>query len=122
MDEPVICLEQIPQVKNCWTFDVEAMMKYFQSKYFTFSGAYAIAFAIMCGVKKIWFFGTDFNYGGNNKDDERKIHCWEYWLGQCNARGVQVILPAGLRDDTLYGFWEQPEVDENFDLTLLKRA
>jgi len=57
--------------------------------YFNSTAAYAVAFAIHLGVKKISLFGCDFTYASSH-DAEKGRGCVEFWLGMAAARGIDI--------------------------------
>lgn len=79
--------------------------------YFNSTAAYAVAYAIWLGVKKIYLFGMDFTYP-NAHDAEKGRACVEFWVGYAMARGVKVSMPqtSSLLDacystqDRFYGY------------------
>lgn len=60
--------------------------------YFNNTVAYAIAFAVHIGVKRISLFGVDFTRA-NAHHAEQGRGCCEFWLGIAAARGVEITLP-----------------------------
>jgi hypothetical protein len=79
--------------------------------YFNSTAAYAIAYAIHIGVKKISLFGIDFTYP-NAHDAEKGRACVEFWLGLAAARKIKLSIPvhSSLMDachsqaERLYGY------------------
>lgn len=79
--------------------------------YFNSTAAYAVAYAIWRGAKKIMLFGCDFTYP-NSHDAEKGRGCVEFWLGYAMARGIKVAVPkvSSLMDacyplaNRVYGF------------------
>jgi len=79
--------------------------------YLNNTAAYAVAYAIHIGVKKISLYGCDFTYP-NSHDAEKGRGCVEFWLGYAAARGIQIAIPrqsslmdALVADGTrLYGY------------------
>lgn len=59
--------------------------------YFNSTAAYAVAFAIYLGVKKISLFGFDFTYA-NAHHAEKGRACVEFWLGVAVAKGITVSM------------------------------
>lgn len=57
--------------------------------YFNSTAAYAVAFAIHIGVKRITVAGMDFTYP-NAADSEKGRACVEFWLGIAAARGIEI--------------------------------
>ena len=60
--------------------------------YFNSTAAYAIAFAIHIGVKKISLYGLDYTLP-NSHQAEQGRSCCEFWLGIAAARGIEIMVP-----------------------------
>lgn len=60
--------------------------------YFNSTAAYAIAFAVHIGVKRISLFGLDYTLP-NRHDAEKGRACCEFWLGIAAARGIEITVP-----------------------------
>jgi len=60
--------------------------------YFNSTTAYAVAFAIHIGVKRISLFGVDYTLA-NSHSAERGRACVEFWLGIAAARGIEITVP-----------------------------
>lgn len=60
--------------------------------YFNSTAAYAFAYAIHIGVKKISAFGIDYTLA-NAHHAEKGRACVEFWLGIAAARGIEVMVP-----------------------------
>lgn len=79
--------------------------------YFNSTAAYAIAYAVHIGVKRISLFGIDYTLP-NFHSAERGRACCEFWLGIAAARGIEIticehstLLDACAPDDErLYGY------------------
>jgi hypothetical protein len=79
--------------------------------YFNSTAAYAVAFAVAIGVKRITLFGFDFTYA-NSHQAEQGRGCVEFWLGFAKARGIKIGLPdttslmdaVTTREARFYGF------------------
>lgn len=81
-----------------------------QVAYFNSTAAYAVAYAVHLGVKKLYVFGCDFSYP-NVHTAEAGRACVEFYLGMGKARGMIIGLPnTSLMDGTatnnarLYGY------------------
>lgn len=59
--------------------------------YFNSTAAYAVAYAIYVGVKRISLFGFDFTYP-NAHHAEKGRACVEFWLGQASARNIEICI------------------------------
>lgn len=92
-------------------FPLEAALNDLGHDYFNNTAAYAVAYAILIGVKKISLFGCDYTYP-NAHDAEKGRACVEFWLGFARARGIKILLPktTSLMDalsdssERLYGY------------------
>ena len=62
--------------------------------YFNSTAAYAIAFAVHIGVKKISLYGIDYTFP-NAHQAEKGRACCEFWLGIAAARGIELQVPEG---------------------------
>ncbi len=79
--------------------------------YFNSTAAYAVAYAVHIGVRKISLFGFDFTYP-NAHDAEKGRACVEFHLGIAKARGIAIgvcdrtsLMDAMARpEDRLYGY------------------
>lgn len=60
--------------------------------YFNSTTAYAIAFAVHIGVKRLSLFGVDYTLP-NRHHAEKGRACCEFWLGIAAARGIEITLP-----------------------------
>ncbi|HWY14427.1 MAG TPA: hypothetical protein VNX86_04715 [Rhizomicrobium sp.] len=74
--------------------------------YFNNTAAYAVAYAIAIGVRKMSLFGMDFTYP-NAHDAEKGRACVEFYLGVAKMRGIVIGLPAN--STLLDGIATQPE-------------
>lgn len=73
-------------------FPLEAVVNSTGYGYFNSTAAYAVAFAIHIGVKKISLYGCDYTYP-NAHDAEKGRGCLEFWLGFAAARGIKLSMP-----------------------------
>lgn len=62
--------------------------------YFNGTAAYAIAYAVHIGVKRISLFGVDYTFA-NSHHSEQGRGCAEFWLGIAAARGIEITVPDG---------------------------
>lgn len=73
-------------------FPLADVLNKFPMGYFNSTAAYAVAYALHIGVKKITCFGMDFTYPDAH-DAEKGRACVEFWLGMAAALGVEICLP-----------------------------
>lgn len=79
--------------------------------YFNSTAAYAVAYAVHIGVKKISLFGIDYTMPNAHKAEQGRA-CVEFWLGIAAARGIAITVPeqSSLLDacapesERLYGY------------------
>lgn len=118
-DGPVYMSYEEPDVPNCTLFDIDAILSKLRinkaraRKYLTSTFAYIMAFAISEGVDKIYLYGINLTA---LDEYTHQRPCMEYWIGQAEARGIEVEIPAAsaLCKGPLYAFTE--EDDPNGDL------
>jgi SAM-dependent methyltransferase len=89
---PVVTSRAHPGYPGLVEFPLEAVLNEFPDAYFNSTAAYAVAYALHLGVKKISVFGFDFTYVDAH-DAEKGRACVEFWLGIASAHGVQIALP-----------------------------
>ena len=90
---PVMTSRKHPDYPALVEFPLEDVLNHLGHAYFNSTAAYAIAFAIHIGVKKISFYGIDFTYD-NQHHGERGRACCEYWIGLCMADGIEIQLAS----------------------------
>ena len=117
---PIMTSRKHPDYPALVEFPLEDVLNHLGHDYFNSTAAYAVAFAIHVGAKKISLFGMDFAYAKSH-DAEKGRGCVEYWLGQAQARGIEIGLPTSTtlmdacasRAERLYGY---DSVDVKFDI------
>lgn len=90
--------------------------------YLNSTAAYAVAYAIHIGVKRISLYGVDYTQP-NAYAGEKGRSCVEFWLGIAAARGIEIMVPnssplldmCAPHDERLYGY-------DGVDVTFSKRA
>ncbi len=60
--------------------------------YFNSTAAYAIAYAVHIGVKRISLFGIDYTFANAHQAEQGRA-CCEFWLGIAAARGIEITIP-----------------------------
>ena len=89
---PVMTSRSHPDYPALVDFPLVEVMNDLQYDYFNSTAAYAVAYAIYLGVKKITLFGCDYTYP-NAHDAEKGRACVEFWLGMAAQRGIKISVP-----------------------------
>lgn len=89
---PIITSRAHPDYPALEEFPLEDVMNNLKYDYFNSTAAYAVAYAIHLGVKKISLFGVDYTYP-NAHDAEKGRACVEFWLGRAAERGIKISVP-----------------------------
>lgn len=90
---PIYTSRKHPDYPGLVEFPLEAVInKLSWGPYFNSTAAYAVAYAIFIGVKRMSLFGMDFTYP-NAHHAEKGRACVEFWVGQAMARGIEVRFP-----------------------------
>ena len=91
-------------------YPLEAVINSTGFAYFNGTAAYAAAYAIHLGVKRISFFGADYTYASSHFA-ERGRGCLEFWIGMAVAKGIEICIPdksslldACEPDNSFYGY------------------
>ena len=108
---PVITSRKHADYPGLVEFPLEQVLGRFEFDYFNSTAAYALAYAIYLGVKRISLFGVDFTYPKAH-DAEKGRACVEFWLGVAAARGIKLTIAktSSLMDachsrrERLYGY------------------
>lgn len=82
-----------PDYPGLVAFPLEDVINNLGFAYLNNTAAFAVAYAIHIGVKKLSLFGCDFTYPDAHHA-ERGRACVEYWLGYARARGVEITTAA----------------------------
>lgn len=110
-DVPVMTSRGHEDYKNLVEFPIEDVINDLTFDYFNSTAAWAVAYAIHIGVKKISLFGCDYTYP-NAHHAEKGRACLEFWLGVASARGIKIGLSQNTtlmdaiydRQQRLYGY------------------
>lgn len=86
---PVVTSRAHPDFPALVEFPLEDVINNLGFAYFNGTAAYAVAYAIHRGAKKISLFGCDYTYA-NSHQAEKGRACLEFWLGFAAARGVEL--------------------------------
>lgn len=89
---PVVTSRPHPDYPRLEPFPLIEVLDEFRTGYFNSTAAYAVAYAIWAGAKKISIFGCDYTYP-NAHDAEKGRACVEYWLGMAAERGIKIAVP-----------------------------
>lgn len=81
----------------------EHLCKRIGRPYFTSTPAFMLALAIAMGYKTIGLYGLEM---GSDTEYHYQRPCFEYWMGQADGRGVNIVIPDGcnLNSGLLYGY------------------
>lgn len=89
---PVYTSRLYPEYPGLVAYPLEDVVNSTGQAYFNSTAAYAVAYAIHLGVKKISLFGCDFTYP-NAHHAEKGRACVEFWLGLATAQGIEIGVP-----------------------------
>jgi SAM-dependent methyltransferase len=90
-DGTVITSRAHPDYPCLVEFPLERVVQETGFSYFNSTAAYAVAYAILIGVKKLSIFGFDFTYP-NAHHAEAGRAAVEFWLGIAAARGIEIAV------------------------------
>ena len=126
---PIITVRALDKYATTLEFPLAQVVKTFNDCYFRNTISYMIAFAILCEVKQINFFGCDFNYVKKEGQTEKEVikqnveasrQNVEYWMGMAKARGIALgiapsstLLDMSQRDTgekSFYGYSKRPQL------------
>ena len=110
-----------PEYPGAVEFPLEHVVRRLGTTYFNSTVAYAIAYAIVVGVKKISLFGCDFSYPNAHKAEMGR-GCVEYYIGIASASGIEIEVAADSTlldadvppDERFYGYDTE---DISFEMT-----
>lgn len=88
---PIITSRKHPDYPGLVEFPLEDVLRDMPHPYFNSTAAYAFAYAIHVGVKRISVFGCDYTYP-NAHDAEKGRACVEFWLGIAAERGIKIAI------------------------------
>lgn len=88
---PVMTSRKVKGYPGLIEFPLEKVLNATGWCYFNNTAAYAVAYAVYIGVKRISFFGIDFSYA-NSHHAEKGRACVEFWIGMAAARGIKISI------------------------------
>jgi hypothetical protein len=103
-DQPVITLEQIPEIPTSVAYPLDEVMERFGTKYFTSTVAYQLAWAAIRDYDEVHIYGVNFI---GREEYEYQRACTEYWIGLLRGMGIKVHVPETsclLQSGFLYGY------------------
>jgi len=89
---PVMTSRAHPDYPSLVEFPLAEVLQRFPMGYFNSTAAYAVAYAIWMGAKKITCFGMDFTYPDSHSAEKGRA-CVEFWLGMAAERGIELSVP-----------------------------
>lgn len=89
---PIFTSRAHPDYPGLVEFPLSDVVNEFGQVYFNSTAAYAVAYAVHLGVKKLSMYGFDFTYP-NAHHAEKGRACVEFWLGIAVSRGVELAIP-----------------------------
>lgn len=89
---PVVTSRKHPDFPSLVEFPLQAVLNEVPTAYFNSTAAYAVAYALHLGVKKLSLFGMDFSYHDSHTAEKGRA-CVEFWLGIAASRGVEIAMP-----------------------------
>ncbi len=90
---PVYTSRAHPEYPGLVDYPLQEVIRSCGFAYFNSTAAYAVAYAVHIGVKKIGLFGFDFTYSDSHKAEKGRA-CVEFHLGIAKARGVELGFPG----------------------------
>lgn len=89
---PIMTSRAHPDYPSLVEFPLADVLNKYPMGYFNGTAAYAVAYAMFIGVKKISMYGCDFTYPDAH-DAEKGRACVEFWLGMAAAAGIELAMP-----------------------------
>lgn len=91
-EKPIITLSAFPEFPMSVTFPIEQVLEHVQCDILNSTPAYMFAYAIAIGVKEMWLYGMDFHYENLDRAEAGGQGA-AYWLGYCQAKGINYRIP-----------------------------
>lgn len=86
---PIITSRAHPDYPGLVEFPLEDVLNTCGFPYFNSTAAYAVAYALFLGVKRIGLYGIDYTYPDVHAAEKGRA-CVEFWLGIATARGINI--------------------------------
>ena len=115
---PVVSCSRHPDYPNVVPYPIQTIVEAAGIDYFTCTTAYALAFAVFTGVKRIDLYGLT-----GTENYEHQHPCLEYWIGRGHGHGVDIrshgaasrllrvdigVETAPVKSQTRYGYHIHP--------------
>jgi len=108
---PIYTSRAHPDYPGLVEFPLAEAIATFRHPYFNSTAAYAVAFAMLIGVKKLAIFGFDFTYANAHHAEQGRA-CVEFWLGRATELGMSIAIPkvsslmdqCNTQEQRLYGY------------------
>lgn len=91
-ERPIITLAHYPEFPMSVEYPIAEVLDIVKCDILNSTPAYMMAFAIAIGVKEIYLYGMDFHYENLDRA-EAGGQGMAYWLGYCQAKGINYRIP-----------------------------
>lgn len=103
----IVTTMDYPQFNNIEVFPIKEVLRKFKTTYFSNGVCYMLAYALLKGYEKIWFYGIDMMTNNTYMFEKGAV---EYWMGIAHAMGVPIIntkesATGKTIDGRMYGYW-----------------
>ncbi len=71
-------------------YPIDEVIKEFNTRFFTNTVSYQVAYAAFLRIPKIYIYGVDVTFGAAYAQENRGV---EYWMGRATERGCDIIVP-----------------------------
>ena len=100
-----------PGWTNIEVYPLKQVLERFRTRFFSNAICYMMAYALLYGYERIWFYGIDMMTYSTYVMEKGGV---EYWMGIAHALGVPVIntddsATGRTIDGKMYGYWQFPE-------------
>jgi hypothetical protein len=123
---PIYTQKAYPDFPGSVEYPLQDVLNTVGYAYASTTVAYAILLAIHMGVRHIKLYGIDFTNQDNRGFAEAGRACVEFWLRDCNWRGIKVSIASTstLMDQSigrrLYGYSNPPEIEHDGEKFIVK--